>query len=85
LNHCHTSRRNAWFIFGSCAAGTGIGLLAALVVSRSLHAVLFGIAASDWRVYATVAAAVFAAALLSSLWPALRAASVNPSVVMRQE
>jgi putative ABC transport system permease protein len=67
------------------AAGTGIGVIAAMLVSRSMHAVLFGVAATDWRVYAGVAAGVLAAAALASLGPALRAGSVNPSVVMREE
>jgi ABC-type antimicrobial peptide transport system permease subunit len=67
------------------ALGTGLGVIGAALVSRSMHAVLFGVVATDWRVYAAVAAGVLASASLASLGPALRAGSVNPSVVMREE
>jgi ABC-type antimicrobial peptide transport system permease subunit len=66
-------------------AGIGIGGIAATLVSRSMHAVLFGISETDWRVYGVVAAGVLASAALASLGPALRAGSVNPGVVMREE
>jgi ABC-type antimicrobial peptide transport system permease subunit len=67
------------------ATGVAIGAIGALLLTRSIQVLLFGVAASDWRVYLLVAAAVLAAALLSSLAPALRAGSMSPSVVMRQE
>src|SRR6266404_612579 len=67
------------------AAGIAIGGIVAIVVSRSLHAVLFGITATDWRVYAVVTAAVLVSALLATLGPALRAGSVDPSIAMRAE
>src|SRR5256885_1359673 len=67
------------------AVGIGVGGIVATVVSRSLHAILFGVAATDWRVYAVVAGGVLAAAGLAALWPALRARSGHPSVVMRVE
>jgi len=67
------------------AVGIGVGGIVATVVSRSLHAILFGVAATDWRVYAVVAVGVLAAAVLATLGPALRAGSVHPSVVMRVE
>jgi len=67
------------------AAGIAIGGIVAIVVSRSLHAVLFGITATDWRVYGGVAAGVLMFAFLATLGPALRAGSVDPSIAMRQE
>jgi len=67
------------------AAGIAIGGIVAIVVSRSLHAVLFGITATDWRVYGGVAAGVLGFAFLASLGPALRAGSVDPSIAMRNE
>jgi hypothetical protein len=67
------------------AAGIGIGGIVAIIVSRSMHAVLFGISATDWRVYGVVAAGVLLCAFLATAGPALRAGSVNPSVVMRGE
>src|SRR5205814_1836135 len=63
----------------------GLGGLVAIVVSRSLHAVLFGITTTDWRVYGGVAAAVLMFAFLATLGPALRAGSVDPSIAMRAE
>ena len=67
------------------ATGIGLGAIVAAVVSRSMRAVLFGVAATDWRVYGAVAAGVLAAAVLATLGPALRAGAVHPSVVMRVE
>jgi putative ABC transport system permease protein len=67
------------------AGGIGAGAIVAVVVSRSMRAVLFGITATDWRVYAAVALGVLAAALLATLGPALRAASIHPSEVIRVE
>jgi putative ABC transport system permease protein len=66
-------------------AGVVTGSLAAVALSRSLRALLFGVGASDWRVYAAVAAGVLASALLVTIAPALRAGSVKASVVMRSE
>jgi putative ABC transport system permease protein len=67
------------------ATGVAIGTIGALLLTRSIQALLFGVAATDWRVYLGVAATVVAAALLSSLAPALRAGAVSPGIVMRQE
>jgi len=67
------------------AAGIAIGGIVAIMVSRSLHAVLFGITATDWRVYGGVAAGVLMFAFLATLGPALRAGSVDPSIAMRNE
>jgi predicted permease len=67
------------------AVGIGIGAIVASAVSRSMQAVLFGIAPTDWRVYGVVAAGVFGSALVAALGPAVRAGAVNPSVVLRAE
>ena len=67
------------------ATGISLGAIVAAVVSRSMRALLFGVAATDWRVYGAVAAGVLAAAVLATLGPALRAGAVHPSVVMRVE
>jgi ABC-type lipoprotein release transport system permease subunit len=47
--------------------------------------VLFGITATDWRVYGAVAAGVLTSAVFVTIRPAMRAGSVNPGVVMRGE
>jgi ABC-type antimicrobial peptide transport system permease subunit len=65
--------------------GVGIGAIGAILVSHSIQALLFGIAATDSRIYIVVAAAVVAVALLSSFAPALRAGSMSPSILLRQE
>jgi len=67
------------------AAGIAIGGIVAIVVLRSLNAILFGITATDWRVFGGVAAAVLMFAFLATLGPALRAGSVDPSIAMRAE
>lgn len=67
------------------AAGVAFGAMGAMLVSRSIQTLLFGVTPNDWRVYVIVAASVLVAALLSSLSPALRAGAVDPSVAMRQE
>jgi putative ABC transport system permease protein len=76
-------------IFGAAAvlaaSGIGIGAFGAALVSRSMQALLFGITATDWRVYGAVAVGVMACACLATLVPALRAGSVNPGVIMRSE
>ena len=65
--------------------GVACGAIGAIAVSHSMQALLFGIVATDWRIYAAIAAAVVGAALLSSVAPALRAGSVSPSIAMRVE
>jgi ABC-type antimicrobial peptide transport system permease subunit len=62
-----------------------VGVVVAGVVSRSMEAVLYGVASADWRIYGLVAAGVLLASLMASLWPAFRAGSVRPSIVMRSE
>ena len=68
---------------GTLGAGLGAGV--AVLASRAMRSVLFGIGETDWRVYALAAAVVLAAALAASLAPALRAATVSPGAVMRGE
>ena len=67
------------------AAGIGIGGIVATLVSRAIRSVLFGVTATDWRVYGVVAAGVLASAFLAILGPALRAGAVTPNAVMRGE
>ena len=67
------------------AAGIGIGGIVATLVSRAIRAVLFGVTATDWRVYGVVAAGVLVSAFLAILGPALRAGAVTPNAVMRGE
>ncbi|HEX5438297.1 MAG TPA: ADOP family duplicated permease [Gemmatimonadaceae bacterium] len=66
-------------------AGVGGGVVIALVATRAIHALLFGVAAADWAVYALVAAVVLVSSALATIGPALRARMTNPSLIMRQE
>lgn len=65
--------------------GIAAGTLAALIASRLLGALMFGITTTDWRAYTLVAIALFAATLLAAVGPVLRAGGIDPAEVMRTE
>ena len=67
------------------AAGTLIGLAAALGLTRFLSSVLFEVSPGDPATYLAVAAVLSAVALLATLLPARRATSVDPLVALRAE
>jgi putative ABC transport system permease protein len=67
------------------AAGIVMGGIAATLVSRSMQAVLFGVTATDWRVYGVVAAGLLLFACLATVKPALRAGSLDPMTALRSE
>jgi len=71
--------------FALSAAGIGIGLLAAMALTRYLKTLLFEIRPTDAPVYATVSAVLAAAALAGCYFPARRATRVDPAVVLREE
>ena len=83
------ARRVAAEVVGEGAAlaavGVGLGLAGALVLSRALRSLLFGVSASDPLVLAAGAAVLLAVALLASWIPARRAVRVDPSEALRQE
>jgi predicted permease len=65
--------------------GTGVGLAAALGLSRAAEAVLFGLSGRDPAVFLS-AAAVLAAVVLGASWlPAWRASRVAPMEALRYE
>jgi putative ABC transport system permease protein len=66
-------------------AGLTAGVLAALLVSRVLRTLLFGVSASDPFTFAAVAGLLVTVAGLASYVPARRAARVDPLVAMRGE
>jgi predicted permease len=66
-------------------AGVAIGAVLALWGGRWLEAVLFRQSARDPVVFGAVAGVLLLAALAASLAPALRAARIDPSVVLRGE
>jgi putative ABC transport system permease protein len=66
-------------------AGIGIGLAAALALSRALSGLLFQVRPIDPPTYAAVALLLAAAALAACYFPARRAARVDPVVALRSE
>jgi len=67
------------------AAGVGLGLAAALGVSRVLSALLFGVSSIDPPTYLGVAVVLTCAALAACYLPARRAARVDPAIALRAE
>jgi len=67
------------------ALGLGVGLLAALALTRLVSSLLYGVSASDLGTYGAIAAALAAVALLAILIPARRATRVEPMLALRSE
>jgi ABC-type antimicrobial peptide transport system permease subunit len=67
------------------AAGLAIGLTGALLVTRVLHSLLFGVTAGDPLTFAVVSAALITVLLLAAYLPARRATRVDPMVALRTE
>jgi len=74
--------RNA---LGHVALGTAIGLTGAWVFSQALASFVFGIRSTDPIVYVAVGAFLSVVGLVAAMVPALRAARLDPVIVMRQE
>ncbi len=72
---------------GALLAGIGVvlGIMGALVSTRLLTKMLYGVGATDPLTFAGVAAGILIAALLASYVPALRATRVDPLVSLRAE
>src|SRR5947207_3548447 len=67
------------------AVGVGLGLLAALGVTRALSAMLFEVAPRDAGTFAATALLLVAVALAATWLPARRATKVDPMVALRYE
>jgi putative ABC transport system permease protein len=64
------------------AAGVGLGLLGAGLLSRVMASQLYGVGATDPATYAAVAATLFAVALAAVYIPARRASRLDPIVAL---
>jgi predicted permease len=67
------------------AIGTAIGVVSAVVLSRVLASLLFGLASTDAFTFAAVSAGALIVALLACYIPARRATKVDPLVALRNE
>jgi len=70
---------------GMVAAGLGFGLVGALVVTRVLAGVLYGVSPTDPTTYLAISVVLAAIALGAVLGPALRATRVDPVRALRAE
>jgi ABC-type antimicrobial peptide transport system permease subunit len=65
--------------------GLGIGLVAALALTRLMSSLLFGVASTDSVTYAAAIGVILAAAALASYLPARRASAIEPVETLKAE
>ena len=70
---------------GLSAVGLGIGLVAALALTRLMSSLLFGIKSTDVVTYAAAVGIILAAAALASYLPARRASAIDPMQTLKAE
>ena len=66
------------------AAGTALGLAMSLIAARYLKSLLYDVSATDTRTYLAVILAIAIAAMAAAWIPARRAASLDPTVTLRE-
>ena len=67
------------------AIGVAAGLIAAFALTRAMTTMLVGVKPSDPTTFGAIAVVFFAIAALASWLPAWRAASLDPTVALREE
>lgn len=67
------------------ALGLGLGLGGALALTRLVRGLLFGVSATDPRIYAAVMGGLVLVALTATALPARRAAGIDPAASLRGE
>jgi putative ABC transport system permease protein len=67
------------------AVGLGVGLVAALALSRLMSSLLFGISSTDVVTYVAAIGVILAAAALASYLPARRASAIDPINTLKAE
>jgi putative ABC transport system permease protein len=65
-------------------AGTGLGLIAALAVTRTLGSLLWSVSPTDPLTYAVVLITILVVGALACLLPAQRASRIDPLLVIRE-
>src|SRR5262249_54272236 len=79
----------AWIVLAEglrlVGVGLAVGVPAALGASRLVESMLYGLSAADARTIATSAAVLGLTSVAAGLWPAQRAARVDPVVALRSE
>ena len=65
--------------------GVALGLIGAVLLSRSMTTLLFNVRPTDPAVYAAVSVVLIGVALLASYLPARRAARIDPLIALRDE
>jgi putative ABC transport system permease protein len=69
--------------FGLAITGSAIGLIGALIVSRLMAGLLYGVRPTDPLTFASVAILLLAVALAACYIPARRAVRVDPIIALR--
>jgi ABC-type antimicrobial peptide transport system permease subunit len=75
----------AWQAFRLTAIGAGAGLVIALIVTRLLSGLLFGISPVDPIAFGLTVAALTGVTIAASYAPARRAARVDPLIALRAD